>query len=282
VIRSTSSLLGTSGNEESSVEGEETEGSEYLDHSSSKASSFICARARKRGEFGATTAEKQALVEFKKHPITEGLPDRRLMIFLFARKLNVERAVLMLTNNLTIRKDLDIPVSISIEQISPKILEAHFMFYVPKAVDKLGRNIQYLILRNVVPGNFTMVEFLTYMFYMSDLSENEHPDCLRKGVVIVEDLEGASMKNVNSNMGSVTSKNGKKVSMQDCFPGRIQAVWVINPPVIVKLLIKFAKFFVKKKLIQRVALLSKPEELLEHIDAENLLEEFGGTKKFQQ
>lgn len=41
----------------------------------------------------------QVLAQFKTHSITEGLTDRKLMTFLFARKLIVERAVALLTSN---------------------------------------------------------------------------------------------------------------------------------------------------------------------------------------
>jgi hypothetical protein len=43
---------------------------------------------------------KKALEELKKHPISKYYPDRFLLSFLFAKKLDVERSLKLIENNL--------------------------------------------------------------------------------------------------------------------------------------------------------------------------------------
>lgn len=63
------------------------------------------------------------------------------------------------------------------------------------------------------------------------------------------------------------------------FPMRIASILVIEPGKILEVLLKIAKFFVKKKLLARVETLSKAE-LQSRVAPAELLPEFGGTSTF--
>jgi hypothetical protein len=91
----------------------------------------------------------------------------------------------------------------------------------------------------------------------------------------VEDLKGVSMKNFDMN-------NAKKINqaMQDNFPQRFGGIYIVNAGFIVKTLAAIARLIMKKKIVDRVRIIPKYEDLKEFIDPDQLIEEYGGTVKF--
>jgi len=224
-----------------------------------------------------TEPEKEALRQFRKHEITEGHSDRKLMVFLFSKKLEVDRAVQLLQNNMTVRKEFNIPENVTAHDVHPQLLKSASNFTIVGKRDKSGRGISYLIPSNVVPSQFTLPEYFIYMFYMLDDSQWESPDFHRNGFVLIEDLSHCGLKNFD--MRPTSHFRGKKMDMQDLFPGRIQAIYILNPPfqLLFRALLKIAKLVVKQKLLKRVQLLSKNEDLLNYIEADQLWDKFGGS-----
>eukprot|EP00026_Physarum_polycephalum_P014693 Phypoly_transcript_15239.p1 GENE.Phypoly_transcript_15239~~Phypoly_transcript_15239.p1 ORF type:complete len:261 (+),score=35.77 Phypoly_transcript_15239:70-852(+) len=222
-----------------------------------------------------TTEEREALAEFKKHPITEGFSDRRLVIYLFARKLKVDRAVTLLTNNLAFREKYEIPVHPTREHVNDQIYQARSTFYIPGATDKQGRAVHYLIPGRLVPSEFPVRDFMAYMVYLSDSTQWEHPEYHRHGVVVLEDLANCGMKNFDSRI--MKKEKGQKSAVEDIFPGRIQAIYLINAPIIIKPLLAIAKLVMKKKIVKRVKIVSKKEHLLDYVHKGQLHEHFGGS-----
>jgi len=67
--------------------------------------------------------------------------------------------------------------------------------------------------------------------------------------------------------------------MMDNFPMRIQKVFLLNPPSIINAVIGCARVFVKKKIMDRIQIIQK-DQLLDHIDADQLWSEFGGDVEY--
>jgi len=159
-----------------------------------------------------------------------------------------------------------------------KIVTSRFQLPVAGTRDKLGNPISYLILANYIVKDYTFEEYVksfTYIFRHSILKETL--DCFRNGVTFVESLKNVSiMKNVDTR---VSSQKLMK-SLPNNFPLLIRSILVVDAGFIIKILLKIAKFFVKKKVIARVRILEKREQLLEYIDSNQLITEFGGTLEF--
>jgi len=216
--------------------------------------------------------EESKLEEFKRVPIAEGVEPQYLMLFLFAKKLIVLDAAKLLENNLNIRKKLDIPFPVLKKHINPEIALKESSFSIIGKRDKLNRSISYLIPQNLVPKDYDFKEYLTTIFWNIDQSVNDDSSAHRLGMVVVEDLKNFSLfkhfdKRLNQHV------EGK---IENIFPGRIQKIYILNPPFYVKPLLSFAKTFVKNKIVSRVEIVKK-EKLLEDIDHHQLLPHFGGT-----
>jgi len=216
-----------------------------------------------------TAPEILALGRFKKHAVTEGLSDRKLMQFLFSRKMSVDRAVELLQANLDFRKKYGLPVDIKAKDVDEALLRCGSMFTIEGTRDRQGRGISYLRPAAVAPSQFSLTDYVAYLLYNIDESQWERPDFHRHGFVVVEDLRGIGFKNIDLRI--------KGKDLLDVFPGRIQAIYLLHPPFILKPLLRIAKFFVKAKILSRVQIINNYEDLSEYIAPDQLLTDFGGT-----
>jgi len=67
--------------------------------------------------------------------------------------------------------------------------------------------------------------------------------------------------------------------MMDNFPMRVKKVLIINPPSIIETIISTVRLFMKKKIMDRISIVSR-EEILEFIDADQLSQEMGGNIEY--
>ena len=88
----------------------------------------------------------------------------------------------------------------------------------------------------------------------------------------MEDLTGFKSGDVDRKMMKQTQK-----IYEENLPARIQSILVVDPPArpLVALLLKIARLFMKKKIIDRVQILRKAE-VVEFISPDNLSVDFGG------
>lgn len=90
------------------------------------------------------------------------------------------------------------------------------------------------------------------------------------------DLAGASvLKNLD------TSPDGRAWSkeMSGTFPIRIRAIYAFNAGLLVRALLSVAKWILPKKIMDRLTIVDK-KNLFENVDANNLVEDFGGNRTF--
>jgi len=57
-------------------------------------------------------------------------------------------------------------------------------------------------------------------------------------------------------------------------------ILIINPPWILNAFLGGMSLFIKKKVMERIYVLEKPEDLLVHIDKQYLLKEYGGEIEY--
>ncbi|GAM20229.1 hypothetical protein SAMD00019534_034040 [Acytostelium subglobosum LB1] len=233
---------------------------------------------------GLTELELQALDDFKKQPVTNNIPDQYLMVYLFSKKLNVEKACELLSNNLAFRKKLDLPFPVRKSDVNIEIVKKMYSFFVPNKRDQDGRIIAYLHPCHLLPKNYTLKEMVASMLWNSDITIYENQSMIiraiahRNGMVIVEDLKNVGMKNFDQRLPE--SLKEMKLAMENVFPGRAQAIYLINQPFFLRFLLSLAKKFIKSKLVRRVKVIGKKEAMKDVIDPSHLLEEYGGTLKF--
>ena len=224
-------------------------------------------------------AENECLQKLKERPIAQGLSDKMLMIFVLGRKLDVDRAEKLLSNHLAWKKTNNLDRLITPEDLCPALdmLNNPFSFWDEQCVDKQGRGVVYLYpARFPKPGVMTLEDNYKLVLYVFQRNIFQPLSWHRKGVCYVESLEGFSLSHVDSKQ----QKQAQEI-YENNFPVRIQSILVVDPPArpLVKLLLKIAKKFMKAKIVARVQILTKAE-VTEYIDADQLIEQFGGTRQF--
>jgi len=142
----------------------------------------------------------------------------------------------------------------------------------------MGRGITYLCPARMVMKRYTYREFLDYMMWASGEVMKEGLDMHRLGGVFVEDLKGVSLKNFDLSMGKRINE-----AMTHNFPQRIKGIYICNPPFsgLIKVLMRIARLLVKKKIIDRVRIITDFSQLHELIDKSQLVSAFGGDLEFQ-
>jgi len=224
--------------------------------------------------------EWSEFLKFKESPICEGFSDRFLMACLFARKLDIKRTEEMLTKNKAWREEngyFDIP---SFDSLNKKMLEdGKFALKVPGCRGKNGEGIIYVKMGNMVPADhedFTenCVKWTVWNGMHGGL-DFEGMDYFRNGIMMVADLTGMGWHNVDL---SVQQRIGS--ALLDNFPMRTCKILIINPPWILNAFLGGMALFIKKKVMDRIYVLEGPHQLLDHIPAESLLSEYGGTLEY--
>jgi len=225
-----------------------------------------------------TLKEYEILQEIKKLKVAEDFSDKVLMIFAFSRKLDVKRTAELLENNNKWMKENGYnwkdPVQLS--QLNDKLLRTMYSFFTPGARDKAGHGIGYIMPARVYLKDFTLKEhFNMFVFFVQKIYEEETLDAHRVGFIYIEDIKGVGLKNFDM-------KSGKQLNLaiQNNFPQRIKGIYIVNPGFVVKGLMAIARLFLKKKILDRVRLINKPEDLLNLVDKDQLITYFGGTLEF--
>jgi hypothetical protein len=100
--------------------------------------------------------------------------------------------------------------------------------------------------------------------------EGERLDAARVGVIMIGDLEGMGWRHYNHTAEQVAAQ-----VYQDTFPMRWGMMVLMNPPFIIKAILGLMRVFLKKKIMNRIRILSK-ESLTDFIDRKFIPREFGG------
>eukprot|EP01103_Thecamoeba_quadrilineata_P017979 TRINITY_DN6617_c0_g1_i1.p1 TRINITY_DN6617_c0_g1~~TRINITY_DN6617_c0_g1_i1.p1 ORF type:complete len:292 (-),score=58.25 TRINITY_DN6617_c0_g1_i1:76-951(-) len=216
--------------------------------------------------------ENSVLQQLRVHPCAQGMNDRQLVIFLFSRKLNITRTVELINNYRKFLKEHGYNDRVvKFEELNRELVNTMYTFIVPDKKDLQGHLVGYIMPSRVYLKRYTVKEQLDIFMFHWERFLYEPLDGHRKGFVFVEDLKDMTL-------GHLDFKNGDAVykSVVNNFPVRISGILILNSGTIFKALLKFAKLFVKKKILQRVMAVNL-EDLPNYIDRSQLLDLFGGT-----
>jgi hypothetical protein len=222
--------------------------------------------------------ELEALNAIKQHKLAKFFNDRFLMGCLFSRKLDIERTIKMLKSNLKWRMSNNFEKIPRWSEIDKTPLRANFAITIPGARSKEGHAILYCKLGRLVPSELgknylrTIVEFIIWNNSIGTYLDGL--DYHRNGLIFIADLQGVGWKNVD-----ISLQRKVNTALMDNFPLRISKVLIINPPGIMTAVMSCAKIFVKKKIMDRIQIVQK-EQILDHIDADQLWTEFGGDVEY--
>ncbi|KAN0007106.1 hypothetical protein ACTFIU_005300 [Dictyostelium citrinum] len=223
---------------------------------------------------GLTNDEIIALNKFKEFPIY--IKDQYLLLYLFSKKFDLEKAYKLIKNNLLIREKLEISFPVVKDQVNKELAMKSSSFNIIGCRDNNGCSISYLYPSKVKPKDYTLKEYMTFLLWSQDQSAHDHSSVHRAGMTIIEDLHNISIfKHFDSRLQDFLKKN-KLNDMQDVFIGRIQKIYILNPPFLLRPLLSLARTFMKNKLISRIEI-CKTEQIFQTIDQSQVLYEYGGT-----
>jgi len=230
-------------------------------------------------EAQALSVLKEKYPEVALHSFWNRFPkDKALYAFLFARKLDVARTADVLKEHLAWRHDHGFMDEIKASSLDQKMMDSLFGFYVPGKRDNRGRLISYIFMGRFKPKDYSKGAMAKVQIWTCEhLLKTEPLDAFRFGFTYVEDLTGAGLSNVQSDK----AEQKQTMAMLEIFPLRIRSIFflVVEPGIIIRALLKIAKFFVKKKVLQRVECV-KRTDLPNYMAADQLITDFGGTVKF--
>jgi hypothetical protein len=99
-------------------------------------------------------------------------------------------------------------------------------------------------------------------------------DVHRKGYVYFEDIKGMSLKNFDIKLGRTFNN-----AIQNNFPQQVKTIYILNADIIIKSLMEIAKLIFRKKIIDRVKLVTL-DDIFNYADKSQIIKEFGGEIEF--
>jgi len=218
--------------------------------------------------------EIQALDVMRQRALQEGInvPDEKLVESLMARKFEVDRAILLLKNQLEWQwehaSELVLDDIILKEMATCKVMT-------PNARGKAGAQIIYFIPRFYDPRESNPLSVFRMTYYMinrlvSDIQTQ------RNGFLIIVDLMGTGWRNCDLKLPGMFVK-----MMQNRFSGRLHLVLILYPPKLFRMMFGMVRPFIPEKYLCKIRVVT-PTELFQYVDPSNLLPDYGGTMAFNQ
>ncbi|KAH7954652.1 hypothetical protein HPB49_020559 [Dermacentor silvarum] len=203
-----------------------------------------------------------------------------LVKFLRARKYDVEEALKNIRKYFRVKQE----TREMFENLNPysvpfdSTCRQHRLVTVSRQRDSLGRGV---VLLRLGAWNSRMCSLNDY--FRVSLVQVEwllfQQDVQIRGVVFVLDFKGLSVYHITQYTPYFISK--LLYLMQDCYPIRVKALYVIHNPALFDILFAAAKRFMKPKLLQRVRLLGHDlAKLHSLLPADVIPKEAGGTHEF--
>eukprot|EP01090_Pellita_catalonica_P004161 TRINITY_DN13_c0_g1_i1.p1 TRINITY_DN13_c0_g1~~TRINITY_DN13_c0_g1_i1.p1 ORF type:complete len:380 (+),score=104.78 TRINITY_DN13_c0_g1_i1:75-1214(+) len=248
----------------------------------------------------AEVDEKKVLAEFRKKLKDEGVvldptyfDEWTTIRFLKARKFVIEDAYEMLTNHLKWREENGVNdiLETAPKEINFKNLEKYWpgMY---AGVDKQGIPIWIDRLTQIDPESFLtsvpMSSIINYHIYTTEkamrkkmeISASKKENCYAG--VVIEDMDGFGKKHMTSacidlfkQINAINEAN---------YPECLKAFFCINSPMMVSVAYKLVKSFIDPETRKKVFVLGAKytDEVLEYVNADQLLEEYGGKYTAQK
>jgi len=219
--------------------------------------------------------ELKALAQAKNLPVVKegGYSDEFVMASLFARKLDIKRTEELLQRNLKWRRENGYEILPTLEDIDKDLILLGFSWIIVGSRTKDGRGIVYAQFAKLVPsqwGDKKIMDWIIWVFSKGILLEGM--DWHRIGVIYI-DLSGFSWANT-------AFQQKIMLAIQNNFPLRISAIYLLNPPSYLEAILKLVKVLMKKKLFSRIRVIHL-EDLKTIIPENELCTQFGGAHEFE-
>lgn len=218
--------------------------------------------------------EIQSLNVLRDWTHVEGLnaPDNVLVYFLMARKFEPDRALSLLKNHLSWRRDHEsffrIDQTVVQEMETSKIL-------VPPGRDKTGAQIIYFRPSLHKPKESPPLHLFKMAFFLLQRClQDIHTQ--RNGFLVINDLRGAGWSNFDRKVPKLFVN-----MLQNRFPGRLHQVLHLCPPKVFKVMLSIIRPFVPEKYQGKMMVINM-QDLPNFIEQEQLLVEYGGDMLFNQ
>ncbi|XP_070392715.1 alpha-tocopherol transfer protein-like [Dermacentor albipictus] len=203
-----------------------------------------------------------------------------LVKFLRARKYDVEEAFKNIRKYFRVKQETREmfdnlnPYSVPFDSTCRQ----HRLVTVSRQRDSLGRGVVLLRLGAWNSRKCSLIDYFRVSLVQVEWLLFQQ-DVQVRGVVFVLDFKGLSVYHITQYTPYFISK--LLYLMQDCYPIRVKALYVIHNPALFDVLFAAAKRFMKPKLLQRVRLLGHDlVKLHSLLPADVIPKEAGGTHEF--
>ncbi|XP_055838231.1 clavesin-2-like [Episyrphus balteatus] len=201
--------------------------------------------------------------------------DEFLVIFLRACHFYPKSALEKLKTVASFRKENAALVhELGIEQLKDKFIKGNIV-NVLKNCDQLGRRVMIVSCGSIWDPSYISSEEMFQMLYFVHLAAQMEPESQIRGVVVMMDFDGLSMKQIKS----LTPSFSKRLLtfIQDAMPLRMREVHMVKQPFIFKMVWSLFKPFVQEKLNKRMHFHgSDMKSLHKFLSPEILPENYGG------
>jgi len=217
--------------------------------------------------------EWPALEYLKKNcDLCQHYSDEFLFATLFARKMDINRAIQLLENNWKWRCANGYEVIPGVDEIDWECIEANMM--VPGARTPDGYGVLYSFFAKQDPTMVEKVVKWCAWFYTEGMFHMGMDVC-RNGIFLVTDLEGFGWKHLN-----LSYQKRMMEIYDDNFPTRLKKAIQVKPPVFIKVIWSLVRPFMKKKMVDRF-FIGTVEEIQQYVPKDQLLKSYGGDVEFK-
>jgi CRAL/TRIO domain len=226
-------------------------------------------RTKKVGKKRAKAANELMLP----FPLHSPYLERFLVLALYYRKFDLARVHEMLKLQTAFRRDNNFVEALPfINDVNMDVFDCGMVYGIPGARAKCGGHIVYLKFSKYTPKEWDLPDLMVWVAnYWSRLMQYEGMDGHRNGLVGVYDMAECGWANFDMTSGRATAV------IQDTFPMRYQSLLILNAPGIIRAVMRAFRLFMKAQMMDRIQMLDSEEQLLDHIDADQLSSEFGGS-----
>ena len=192
------------------------------------------------------------------------------LMCLRGRKYDVDRAADLLPRHLALRTKLREVIYDAGAQLRADLQSRKIVCTGGK--DDGGRAVVWLRLRYHEPRQSRPIDVGRLLVAVM-LEALKHADVQRRGVVIVNDMSGLRLRNLDPAVPKYLFKE-----VLPAMPVRVGRICLLNPPWVLRtVILPIAFMLMSKKLRARIVVLTNTDTLSEHVPATALPTELGGT-----
>jgi len=220
--------------------------------------------------------EKEFLKQLKTKENNDHFSKRFMMICAFCNQLDIEKTQKFLDKNWNWRYSHGFATLPDFKGLNYELITSGTLFAVPGTRSKTGCSLAYMSPGKFFPANHSQENLLELMIWIWHRGfDAERMDTFRNGGIVVQDMSELGWKNIDMKMIKALMEIA-----QQYFPQRVKKILMIDPPAIIRILLRIASVFVDKKILKAIQVVTRAQ-LLEFVDADQLPISFGGKLNFE-